>query len=106
MPQLSQAPLIEAIFEIRWGSPQPAKGGMVNWNFDDEDTSFFVGQFHGVAKARGYSTVERPNPTGLSIPHVVTHRFRPKPNVWPCYQIGLGIATVNQINDGYEWGGI
>ena len=26
------------------------------------------------------------------------------PAVWPCYQIGVGTFTVNQINEGYGWG--
>ena len=34
---------------------------------------------------------------------MVSHRFRSKENTWPCYQVGLGIFTVNQVKDGYDW---
>lgn len=103
MSQLSKAPLVEAIFELRWGAAQTIAGGQT-LDFSPEETEYFIGQFHGVAKAKGYPIVERIN-AGFpaQIPHVVSHRFRSAPNTWPCYQIGLGLFAVNQINDGYSW---
>lgn len=105
MSQLSKAPLVEAIFELRWGAVEKTTGEQGHsLTFSPEETEYFAGQFLGVAKAGGYPTVERIN-SGIpaQIPHLVSHRFRPAPNTWPCLQIGTGIFTVNQINDGYAW---
>ena len=105
MSQLSKAPLIEAIFELRWGAAtKKAEENSISLTFSPEEIEYFAGQFHGVAKEAGYTVVERIN-IGLpsQIPHLLSHRFRPAPNTWPCIQIGTGIFTVNQINDGYTW---
>lgn len=103
MSQLSKAPLVEAIFELRWGATEKVPDGQLV-KFPLEETEYFVGQFHGVAKKEGYSVVERIN-AGFpaQLPHIVSHRFRRSQNTWPCYQIGLGLFAVNQINDGYTW---
>jgi uncharacterized protein (TIGR04255 family) len=103
MTQLSKAPLVEAIFELRWDLAGTDNGQLLVPT-PSEEAEFFVGQFHGVAKLEGFSEVERLNPNlQIQIPHVISHRFRRSPNTWPCYQIGLGIFTVNQINEGYAW---
>ena len=105
MSQLSKAPLIEAIFELRWGAAKKnAEEDSVSLTFSPEEMEYFAGQFRGVANGSGYSVVERIN-SGIpaQIPHLVSHRFRLAPNTWPCIQIGTGIFTVNQINDGYTW---
>ena len=103
MSVLQNAPLIEAIFELRWGRLIDGLGERQPFAFTDNDSDFFVGEFHRVMRERGFRVVERPNPPGFFIPHLVTHRFRREANTWPCYQIGLGIFTVNQINEGYDW---
>lgn len=101
MPILSNAPLIEAIFELRWGKASLDPAG-VSFEFAPEDSEYFIGQFYGVAKQRGFAVVERIRPL-LGVPHVVTHRFRRTSNTWPCMQIGLGTFVVNQANEGYSW---
>jgi len=107
MTSLSKAPLIEAIFEVRWGEVQqlatPA-GQSINFKFSPNEMEFFPGEFRAIATKKGFNHVERTN-THITqpLPHVVTNRFRPDANVWPCYQTGLGVMTVNQANDGYTW---
>jgi uncharacterized protein (TIGR04255 family) len=103
MPSLPNAPLIETVFELRWG--QPVESAEQPASFNEDDSEVFTGEFRRGARDRGFTTVERPNPPGLSFPHLVTHRFRRAPDTWPCYQIGLGLFTANQVNDGYGWGG-
>src|SRR5258708_6047398 len=109
MDTLSKAPLIEVIFELRWGPLPPAQGneGLVPVEYPLEDTELFFGQFHGVMTRNGFASLERVNLLpGMSfamLPQVVTHRYRKQPNTWPCYQVGLGIFTVNQLNEGYDW---
>ncbi|MBZ0104656.1 MAG: TIGR04255 family protein [Sulfuricella denitrificans] len=110
MTTFASPPLIEAIFELRWGNPTISEGILRRVEFSKEDQQFFIGQFHGVAKSRGFSHVERINqsdadsPVSMALfPHVVSYRFRRAQDTWPCYQIGLGVFTVNQVNEGYEW---
>lgn len=103
MSVLQNAPLIEAIFELRWGRLIDGTGERQPFAFNDNDSDFFVGEFHRAMRERGFHVVERPNPPGLFIPHLVTHRFRREVDTWPCYQIGLGLFTANQINEGYDW---
>lgn len=96
MPVLDNPPLIEAIFELRWGE---ISLGQFHYN---ENESLFAGMISAAASSKGYSFAERiqHNPT---LPMFVSYRFRQKENNWPCYQIGLGIFTVNQIKDKYSW---
>lgn len=104
MGHLSQAPLIEAIFELRWGKTVTLPDGQAVFHFSDDEIGFFFGQFKSAANEKGFSIIERANP-GIqdSILHIVVHRFRRAANTWPCYQIGHGVFTANQINDGYDW---
>lgn len=105
MATLSEAPLIESIVEIRWGEHQLEPNKPLEFKFSAEDTDFFPGQFHSIAKSFGFVFVEQINKdVPPVIPHVVRYRFRRSPSKWPCYQIGLGIFTVNQVNEGYDWG--
>lgn len=102
MTILPDAPLIEVIAEIRWGSIQSESAESVEIHFTEQERDFFPGQFKSVAKDNGFEYLETIN-KGIPLPHIVSYRFRKEPNTWPCYQIGKGIFTVNQINDGYEW---
>jgi uncharacterized protein (TIGR04255 family) len=104
MATLPNAPLVEAWFQLRWGKVKKGSSGSQEFEMPIEDTDFFPGQFREVAVTEGFSCVERINPhVRIPIPHVITYRFRRAENDWPCYQIGLGIFTVNQVNEGYEW---
>lgn len=110
MTTFAKPPLIEAIFELRWGKPSITDGVLRQMEFTVEDQQFFIGQFHGVAKTSGFAHVERINqpapelPVSMPLfPHMVAYRFRRAQDTWPCYQIGLGVFTVNQVNEGYDW---
>ncbi len=104
MTQLSDAPLIEAIVEMRWGKSKHSANGPTEFHFPPEDTEFFPGQFFNVAAKKGFIHVERINKEVPSaIPHIVRYRFRRKENTWPVYQIGLGLFVANQAKDGYDW---
>lgn len=106
MSILKDAPLIEAIFELRWGRLTQQADGAVSFQFGEEDINFFFGQFKKVAADAGLAHHERANPFVPVVsppPHVVIHRFMQQPNSWPCYQVGLGVFTANQVNEGYDW---
>ncbi|MGJ0430614.1 TIGR04255 family protein [Methylobacter sp.] len=97
MPILENPPLIEAIFELRWGEIAPGQ-----FFYSNDDQSLFAGMVSVAAATKGYKFVEQiqQNP---NLPMFVSHRFRKKERVWPCFQIGLGIFTVNQVKDEYSW---
>lgn len=101
MAILKDAPLIEAILEIRWGEQN---GGVLS--FSQEEQLLLPGRFSSIASQDGFAIAELvnqiPTPVGMGIPQIVAHRFRKAPNSWPCFQIGLGIFTVNQVNEGYS----
>ena len=95
MSTVENAPLLEAIFEIRWGA-QP--NGVLE--FSPEDQTLLAGKVSAHAHANGYPFVEPLN--NPPVPHSVTHRFRASQGTWPCFQTGMGIFTVNQVNEGYS----
>lgn len=103
MTTLANAPLIEVITELRWGKIfHPEGEGSIAFQFSEDERNFFPGQFKSEAKQRGFNFHEAVNPN-IPLPHLVKHRFRREANTWPCFQIGDGIFTVNQTNDGYAW---
>lgn len=96
-----KVPLLEAIFELRWGQTTPG-----NFEYEQEEISFFPGQISTICHAKEYKNAEIINqqlPLSNVPPMVVTHRFRKSPNTWPCFQLGVGVFTVNQIQEGYTW---
>ncbi|RVU30231.1 TIGR04255 family protein [Neptunomonas marina] len=95
MGTVENAPLLEAIFELRWGQ---APNG--DYDYSPDDQSLFVGKLSALAHDEGIVFTEQLG--SPPFPHSVTHRYRVSEGTWPCYQAGLGIFTVNQINDGYS----
>lgn len=109
MGQTPNSPLIEAIFELRWG--QDNRG---HFSFDRNETDFFPGQFKEAISAAGYPNTEiiQTEEGRPTFPFEVKYRFRKEPNTWPCTQLGLGLLTTNQLGnfssdltgkDGYDW---
>lgn len=105
MSILSQAPLIETIFELRWGEIQvhPSNPRAIRLMYSENELETLDSSFGMIAEKHGFPIVEQINPELSQLPHSVSKRYRKQLNVWPCYQTGLGIFTVNQINDGYKW---
>lgn len=101
MRKLPNAPLKEAIFEVRWPL-QPDESGR---QLVDKDYTFAVGKFQGeLMNDFPYHVARFPR----EIPdyvfnHQVMHQFRKEENSWPVVQIGPGIATVNDTEQSYEW---
>jgi uncharacterized protein (TIGR04255 family) len=92
---LANKPLVEAIFEVRWGL-----------GADGRDPGFriFLGRY--------YDQVKKTCPVVRDLPisqvpeemtgHVVRHQFWKAPNTWPVSQVGPGIMTFNETS-GYLW---
>lgn len=97
--KLTNKPLIEAIFELRWELKEIGQGIKI-----DPHYKILVGSIYSKLKT------EYPYHEALpaaAIPddiagHVVQHRFRKDKNQWPLIQIGPGILTVNDTA-GYIW---
>ena len=99
MGELANPPLIEAIFELRWGEVLPGQ-----FKFSRDEQTLFAGKISAALDSKGYGISEIVHPeTSRPLPMFISHRFRAKENTWPVYQVGLGIFTVNQLNDGYSW---
>ncbi|MCU7812243.1 MAG: TIGR04255 family protein [Candidatus Thiodiazotropha sp. (ex Notomyrtea botanica)] len=108
MGKIKNSPLVEAIFELRWGEIQPGK-----LSFPKEESDFFPGIFSQSVRDMGFSYYEQVNSGEIrpALPFDVKHRFRQSQHSWPCFQIGLGIFTANQIgnlsvesgDDEYDW---
>ncbi len=103
VPLLTKAPLVEVIFELRWGKQIPMEHG-VSVDFDPAEQAFLPGEFKRIAEQKGFREVEAlAKPHQMMMPYQAAHRFRKSKDTWPCLQIGMGILTVNQVNEGYEW---
>jgi uncharacterized protein (TIGR04255 family) len=95
---LNQKPLVEAIFELRWGLDGPP--GMAI----DPYYQMLIGQMFAAIK-ESYPHWERlpvaELPEGFTsfMPH---HQFRVGADAWPLIQMGPGLLTVNDT-EGYVW---
>jgi len=97
---LQNAPLIEALFEVKWALENPAPNIEI-----DPHYKFLLGRLFERLQNR-YPEHE-PLPTSV-IPdhlaaHTIQHRFRTAKGAWPLVQVGPGILTVNET-DKYTWG--
>lgn len=95
---LTNKPLVEAIFELRWGLDGPP--GMAV----DPYYQMLIGQLYSAIKDNyphweRLPTAEVPEGFAPYSPH---HRFRVASDQWPLVQIGPGILTVNDT-ESYDW---
>jgi uncharacterized protein (TIGR04255 family) len=91
---LPNKPLVEAILEVKWGSPDKPDPGY----------PMIVGRLY--EKVRGeYPYVQDLElaqfPPGVAV-HIPRHRFRTAENRWPLVQIGPGVAVLNDTEQ-YAW---
>lgn len=109
MGQIPNSPLVEAIFELRWGETSNSQ-----FKFSIEEAELLPGVFLKTIKDQGYGVSEQVNhdPGRPAFPFEIKHRFRKSHGTWPCFQIGLGIFTANEIGnasldgpdkDQYDW---
>ncbi len=99
MTTITSPPLIEAIFELRWGEVVPGQ-----FSYTPDEQSLFAGKISASAALKGYGITENIQQNApFSMPMFISHRFRKQGNEWPCFQLGLGVFTVNQVAEGYDW---
>jgi len=99
-PRLPNAPLLEAIFELKWQLKDER-----NNSFVDNNYSLIIGSLN--AKINEKYPKHDPVMPHVTMPeevaqYLVQHRFRNNSSGWPLYQIGPGILTFNQTED-YDW---
>lgn len=103
MSKLKNAPLVEVVFEIKWGKTIQ-DGRELRIEFSQEEL-LMPGKFQIHAEEARYEYLEVVQ--NLSpIPHLVKYRYREKPNSYPLYQLGGGVFTLNQADIGgfeYDW---
>jgi uncharacterized protein (TIGR04255 family) len=97
--KLRKAPLVEAIFELRWRVKNNTQPPTI-----DPHYRILVGKI--------YEKIESEYPYHEQLPtaempdsiseFVVQHRFRIKENGWPLIQLGPGIITLNDTEN-YKW---
>jgi uncharacterized protein (TIGR04255 family) len=100
--RLRNAPLGEAIVELKWNLTQSS--GMNPIMKIDPDYNLLVGRISEKLSPE-YPFYERL--PSASMPdelagYVVQHRFRKEQNKWPLVQIGPGIITLNETEN-YDW---
>jgi len=99
--QLTNAPLVEAILEIRWRlQTNPSAPGIA---FDPK-YKLLVGRLFD--QLRQEYPFHEPLPTAVMpdemVNYLVQHRFRRSANGWPLVQVGSGIVTLNDT-EAYTW---
>ena len=96
---LNNKPLIEAIFELRWGLQDRAPGIKI-----DPDYKILIGRIYDRVNEEYSYREQLPTATipDEMVGYVVQHRFRKDKDKWPLIQIGPGIITLNDA-EGYVW---
>lgn len=90
--------LLEAILEIRWGQSSTGEIQLNPQLFD-----ILAQKFARYASNKHFDLIEPVNPEIPNfIPHFVKFRYRKSAESWPCYQLGLGIFTINQTAEQYD----
>ncbi|MFZ0011289.1 MAG: TIGR04255 family protein [Halobacteriota archaeon] len=96
---LSNRPLVEAIFELRWELP-PTPTGLRS----DPNYGIIIGKLYSALEKKYdyYEQLPAANVPNEMAEYVIQHRFRIDKDKWPLIQIGPGIITVNDTQN-YDW---
>jgi len=104
LDKLTQPPLIEAVFELKWtvGEPgSPILPGVVV----DPEYQLFVGMLYEAIRETYPVHTKLPlaEMPAEMVPHRVQHQFRPGEQAWPLLQAGPGIVTANMAPEQQEY---
>lgn len=96
--ELKNKPLVEALFEVRWGLDGPP--GMAV----DSVYQLLIGQLYSRIRERFPHWVRLPTAEipETMVPFTPQHQFRVGPDAWPLVQLGPGLLTVNDT-EAYLW---
>lgn len=99
MTKLINAPLQEAIFEIRWELDQSQNPAI------DLGFALAQGKLQEIV-GKQFPTFKRKAPYGFPeqfLQYQVVNQHWHKPDIWPVLQLGPGIFTVNDTDGNYDW---
>lgn len=96
---LTNKPLVEALFELRWHLEEPQPGFFV-----DPYYQMLIGKYYGQVEEKFpfWEKLPQADMPDSIIPHLPGHRFRKGDGQWPLVQLGPGLLTVNDT-EGYSW---
>ncbi|MBE0523797.1 MAG: TIGR04255 family protein [Methanosarcinales archaeon] len=99
MIKLTNPPLVEAIFELRWNL-QEIEHGIKK----DPEYKLLVGRIFENVKTDfpSYEQLPTANMPDEMAGYIIQHRFRKNKDEWPLIQIGPGIITLNDTEE-YLW---
>lgn len=101
MSKLPNAPLQEAIFEIRWDLDiDPGSGQLIDTGFQ-----LAQGKLQDIAKEK-FPEFSRKAPYGFPdqlFNYQVVNQYWTAEEIWPVIQLGPGIFTVNDTESSYDW---
>jgi len=112
MSLLPRAPLLEAIFIINWGKlpegvvfPKLSVNGIqpISLNYTQDHAVIFSGKFAAEIAKKDFTEIQSApiaNPFMGPVPQM---RFNKPGNSSSIYQIGMGLFSIHQLNEGYEW---
>lgn len=99
MIKLTNPPLVEAIFELRWNLQEIERGIK-----KDPEYKLLVGRIFENVKTEypSYEQLPTANMPDEIAGYIIQHRFRKNKDEWPLIQIGPGIVTLNDTEE-YLW---
>jgi uncharacterized protein (TIGR04255 family) len=101
MARLSNAPLQEVIFEVRWG----LRPGENNGQMEDIGFELATGRLSTILEDK-FSVYRRIVPAEIPdqmLFYRVVHQYWSGENQWPVIQLGPGIFTINCTDHVYDW---
>lgn len=98
--ELRNAPLVEAILDLRWALKQGTSDGTRL----DPNYPLLVGRFYELIRNDFPFHEELPaaQVPDQMVAYMAQHRFRKGPEAWPLIQLGPGLMTLNET-DAYKW---
>lgn len=101
MSYIPDAPLIEAVFELRWGESPDKPGEFMFTPFDYQLPRMLAGKL----KVLGFDWHENLYPNSTD-PRIASHRFSAANELSPCVQVGTGLLTVNMLGNPVDFPGL
>jgi uncharacterized protein (TIGR04255 family) len=101
---LSQAPLIEVATQVRWGvAERNEEGEVTGYNFTTKEVEDLPKSLSQALIRAGYSNVDEFAREFEDVKFAPARRYRSPSGESPTIQTGLGVFSVHEVNERYEW---
>ena len=97
--KLKFAPLVEALFEIKWVLKSTDQGGLIDPGFDVALLRFSECVKTRFKHVQPLDSLKIPKDMA---PYLVRYRYRVEEDKWPLVQLGPGVASLN-FTEPYDW---